>query len=216
MDGVICPHAVPPADEHANFRTHAFGLILAITASWLLMRSVRLSPSLRLQLSCGIYCFTLVTLYAASTLSHAFRNLRFRRFFRTVDQACIFLVIAGTFTPFAAIKLWHGWWPFLLVSMWLLAAGGVLMCIIKRNLSSRARVSYLVLGWLPIVSLPELAATTAPSILIWIVAGGACYCVGVVFLTFDRIRYFHAVWHLLVICGSALHHAAITTYLVGA
>ena len=216
LEGVVCPHAVRPADERANFVTHAFGLILAISATWILMRRIADVPSLRLQISCAVYCFTLVTLYAASTLSHAFQDLTVRRFFRTVDQACIFTVIAGTFTPFGVIRLWHGMWPLLLVSMWVFASAGILMCIVKRNLSGTARVSYLVMGWLPVICLRELAATTEPAILFWIMAGGLCYCIGVVFLTFDRIRYFHAVWHLLVICGSAFHFTAITQYVITA
>jgi hemolysin III len=213
-DSIICRHSLRPADERANFVTHALGLVLATAAAIFLMQRVLQTQSLRLQVSCGIYCLTLVTLYAASTLSHAFHDLRLRRFFRTVDQACIFVLIAGTFTPFALVKLWHGWWPALLATMWLLASLGVLMCLAMRNLTARARMSYLVIGWLPVICLQELAATTEPTILLWIIAGGACYCIGVIFLTLDHVRYFHAVWHLLVIAGGACHHLAITKYVV--
>jgi len=160
--------------------------------------------------ACGVYSFSLIALYAASTLSHTFHDLAWRRFFRTVDQACIYLLIAGSFTPFAAEFLDHGWWTVLIWAMWTLAILGVVLVMWMRNLTPAAKVTYGVLGWLPIVSLKELFEAAPVEILTWILVGGAFYSEGSVFLRFDqRVRYFHAVWHTFVIAGSICHYIAI-------
>jgi hemolysin III len=213
-DQLKCSHGHRPVDEHANFVTHAFGFALATVAAAFLMFQVLDTNSLRLQVACAVYCITLVALYGASTLSHSFHDLDVRRFFRTADQACIFILIAGTYTPFVMIGLWHGWWPALLVAMWVLALLGVAMTLSVRNLSATAKLAYGVLGWLPVISLNALAENTSPSILPWVMAGGACYCLGTIFLALDRVKYFHAVWHILVIAGGTCHHVAISRYLL--
>lgn len=126
-----------PIDEMANLLTHGFGLLLSMVATALLMWTVAIQE-VRVILACGVYSLTLILLYAASTLSHAFHDLRWRRLFRTMDQACIFLLIAGSFTPYAVTFLWHGWWPLLLVAMWTLAVFGVLLVLQRRDLNASA------------------------------------------------------------------------------
>jgi hemolysin III len=161
-------------------------------------------------LACGIYCGSLVALYAASTLSHMFYDLAWRRFFRTLDQACIYLLIAGSFTPLAVVYLWDNGWPILLAAMWILAIFGVFLVLWMQNLTPAAKVTYGFLGWLPIISLKTLFAAAPFEIFVWILAGGLFYSVGSVFLRFPRhARFFHALWHTFVIAGSVCHYVAI-------
>jgi hemolysin III len=160
--------------------------------------------------ACGIYCGSLLALYAASTLSHMFYDLAWRRFFRTLDQACIYLLIAGSFTPLAVVYLWDQWWPLLLAAMWVLAIFGVVLVLRMQNLTSTAKLTYGFLGWLPIISLKTLFDAAPFDIFAWILAGGLFYSVGSVFLRFPRhARYFHALWHAFVIAGSVCHYVAI-------
>lgn len=202
-----------PVDESANLATHGFGFLLSLVAAVYLMRLVVLNHQPRTIVACGAYSATLVLLYAASTLSHLFHDLELRRLFRTLDQACIFLLIAGSFTPFAAIFLTRGWWWLLLWVMWLLALSGVWFVLRRRNLSGPAKIPYGVMGWLPVVSLWELYQRAPFDLLLWIVAGGAFYSIGAIFLALDRkVRYFHAAWHLMVIAGSVCHYFGIVTY----
>lgn len=201
-----------PEDELANLLTHGGGFLLTLPAAALLMGVVVPGHPPRTVAACGVYCATLVGLYGASALSHLFHDLAWRRFFRTLDQACIFLLIAGSFTPIAMTWLRDGWWPLLLEAMWVLAFGGVGLVLWMRNLTPIARISYGILGWLPALSLKRLFEAAPPETLAWFVAGGLFYSVGTLFLKFDRrVRYFHALWHAFVIAGSACHYLAILT-----
>src|SRR5262249_42093841 len=150
--------------------------------------------------------------YAASTLSHAFSDLSWRRFFRTVDQSCIFLLIAGSFTPIAVLYLWHGWWPLLLAGGWVLAALGGGRAGDMRNLSATARMSYGFLGALPVLSGKALYDAAPTDVLLWLAASCGFYSLGTLFLRFDQhVRYFHALWHTFVIAGSVSHYIALLT-----
>lgn len=202
-----------PVDETANLLTHGIGLLLSLAATVYLMPLVVSGHRTRTIVACGVYCATLILLYAASTLSHAFHDLELRRLFRTLDQACIFLLIAGSFTPFAVIFLDHGWWWLLLWAMWLLAFAGVAFVIHRRNLAGFAKIPYGIMGWLPVVALSELYRRAPHDMLFWIVAGGAFYSIGAIFLTLDRrVRYFHAFWHTLVVAGSIAHYVGVIVY----
>lgn len=206
-----------PVDEPANLMTHGFGLFLSLVASVYLMGLVIPEHHWRTIAACGVYCTTLVLLYAASTLSHTFHDLDWRRLFRTLDQACIFLLIAGSFTPFAVIFLNHGWWRLMLWAMWGLAFAGVLFVLRRKNLSGLAKIPYGVMGWLPALALWELYHRAPWDMLMWIVAGGAFYSIGAIFLTLDRkVRYFHAMWHVFVVAGSICHYVGVIVYVASA
>ncbi len=202
-----------PADESANLITHGLGFLLSLVAAVYLMQLVIPGHQTTTIVACGVYCSTLVLLYAASTLSHTFHDLKLRRWFRTLDQACIFLLIAGSFTPYAVIFLNHGWWRLLLWAMWGLAFTGVVFVLRRRDLSGAAKFSYGVMGWLPVVALWELYHRAPLDMLLWLVAGGAFYSIGAIFLTLDRrVRYFHAMWHAMVVAGSICHYVGVIVY----
>ncbi len=204
------PAEIRPTDEHANLITHALGFFLSVVASAVLMALVITDHPARNIIACGTYCLSLMGLYAASTLSHLFHDLARRRFYRALDQACIYLLIAGSFTPVAVEFQWR----LLLSSMWVLAIFGVILVLRMGNLTSGARITYGILGWLPVLSLKAMIAAMPPEMLLWTIAGGLFYSVGTVFLRYDRhVRYLHALWHTFVIAGSTCHYIAIL-YLV--
>jgi hemolysin III len=127
-----------------------------------------------------------------------------------LDQVCIYLLIAGSFTPIAVVFLWHQWWPALLLAMWILAILGVLLVLRMRELTPTAQITYGLLGWLPVISLKTLFDTAPFAVFAWLVAGGLFYSTGTIFLRFDhRVRYLHALWHTFVIAGSTCHYVAI-------
>ncbi len=199
-----------PVDERANLITHALGFILSVAASAVLMTLVVNNHPPIIIVACGIYSCSLMGLYAASTFSHMFYDRAWRQFFRTLDQVCIYLLIAGSFTPLAVVFLWHRWWPALLAVVWVLAIFGVLLVLRMRDLAPAAKITYGLLGWLPVISLKTLFDAAPFELVAWVVAGGLFYSAGSVFLRFDhRIRYFHALWHTFVIAGSICHYIAI-------
>lgn len=209
------PHEHRPVDEYANLITHGFGLLLSLVASAVLMTHVIQEHRAITIVTCGIYCASLVGLYAASTLSHSFFDLARRRFYRALDQACIFLLIAGSFTPVGIAYLRQGWWLLLMAAMWITALFGVFLVVRMGNLTPAAKALYGVLGWLPVIAVKPLYDAAPFELLVWMIAGGAFYSVGTLFLTYDvRVRYFHALWHAFVIAGSTCHYIAILLFVV--
>ena len=201
-------------EEKLNFLTHALGLLLSLVGATLLLRVARLYGDFWQVLGCAVYGFCLVAVYAASTLSHAFEHPGRRAFFRTLDQVCIFLLIAGTYTPFALVFLREGWWWLLLLAMWLMALVGIAAKIFYRRADNVATAFYVLMGWLPLLAARPLFGRV-PGAALLLLAGGVVYTIGTYFLMRDlRVRYFHAVWHLLVIAASACHYAAVMLFVV--
>ncbi|MDD5209908.1 MAG: hemolysin III family protein [Elusimicrobiales bacterium] len=202
-----------PVDEAVNFLTHGIGLLLSLAGAAFLMRLAVTAHSRPVSIACGVYCLTLVATYAASTLSHAFHDLDRRRFFRTVDQASIFFLIAGSFTPFAVGYLNHGRWWLLLASMWIFAFAGVAFVLFRKEMSRTDKITYGVLGALSMLSFWELYHVAPLNMLLLIIAGEAFYLAGSVFLALGKTtKHFHALWHIFVLAGSACHYAAIAAY----
>lgn len=200
---------VRPNDEMANVISHGFGFLLSLAATGHLMARVD-DQSIALIISCGVYCATLILVYGSSTLSHLFYDLIWRRRLRMLDQATIFLLIAGTYTPLAVKYLDHGWWRLILIAMWSLALLGTVRVLRVHDLSRNDKFIYGFLGYLPVVTLGEICRQSPMAVVLWIIAGGACYSVGAIFLRLSSsVRYAHAVWHILVLAGSTCHYAAI-------
>jgi hemolysin III len=200
-------------EERVNALTHAVGcLIGTIGASALLV--VVLKRGDRVQIAaCALYGAALVAVYLASALSHAFHQSRLRRLFRMLDQGCIFLLIAGTFTPPALTYLRGTLWWVLLGTMWMIAlAGFVAKTFCAHRVEAVTTRLHLVLGWMPVLAVKPLISLAPLGMLLWLLAGGLCYSFGVLFLHRDHLPHFHAVWHLLVIAGSACHFVAIWVY----
>lgn len=209
-----------PADHHravteelANQITHGTGLLLAtIGAVALMYAAYETHDDWRIG-AATIYSVTLVALYAASTLSHSFLfRPRLRHFFRMVDQVCIFFLIAGSFTPFGLIFLRTGWTWWLTVGIWSLAVVGALFKVCFHYSQSVHSMVFVLLGWLPLMGAAEAISRIPGAALLWVLMGGMLYMAGTLFLARDHHRYFHAVWHLLVIAASACHYWAIFAY----
>ncbi|TLX56649.1 hemolysin III family protein [Stutzerimonas nosocomialis] len=201
--------------EKLNAWTHLVGAALAFFgAVWLLVLAA-LDGSPWKIVSVAIYGVTLVTLYTVSTVYHSVRG-RAKRIMQKVDHLSIYLMIAGSYTPFCLVTLrgpW-GWWLFGIV--WGLALVGMLQEIKPR---SEARVLsvviYAVMGWIVLVAVEPLLAALGATGFAWLVGGGVLYTLGIVFFAFDqRFRHWHGIWHLFVIGGSLLHYVAIAFYVL--
>lgn len=204
------------SEETVNQITHGAGWLLSIVGAVVLCRFVIAHGDAWQIVGCTVYSATLVALYGASTLSHSFERADWRHFWRTVDQVCIFLLIAGTYTPFALRFMHDRVFLVLLAAIWLMALVGVCVKIFLAKLRNVTTLAYLLLGWLPILAIRTIIERVPSPALALIVAGGVLYSVGTWFLTHDeRVPYFHGVWHMLVVMASICHYLAILTYVAG-
>jgi len=203
-------------EEFINFLTHGGGLLLAVIGAWMLFSAVSAVPSSAMRLSCWIYATALIALYGASTLSHTFDNPDRRHFYRSLDQGVIFVFIAANFTPFAIAHLADPLRWLVLSAMWTLALLGFTSKVFWRHQVEAISIKYyLALGWLPIVVVGPIFRSLPADGVVLFAGGGMCYTIGTIFLALDRrVRYFHALWHLLVIAGSMCHFFVVTAYVI--
>lgn len=201
--------------EKFNAWTHLIGALLALTGTvWLLALALGSGDGWKI-FSIAVYGATLVTLYSISTLYHSIRG-RAKDVLRKLDHLSIYLLIAGSYTPFCLISLRGAWGWSLFGIVWTLGIAGMLQEIKPR---SEARVMslviYAVMGWIVLVAVKPLLANLGPAGFIWLAAGGVFYTVGIVFFAFDgRFRHWHGIWHLFVIAGSLMHFIAILFYVL--
>jgi hemolysin III len=201
-------------DLLANAITHGVGAVLALVAAvFLIASSTR--GSARLIVSCTVYATTLFLVYLCSTLYHSMVRTRARHVFHVLDHSAIYLLIAGTYTPFALISLGGtvGWILFGVV--WALAVGGVVFkSLAVDRFAVVSALVYLFQGWLVVFAVKPLLHAVGWPGMMWLIAGGIAYTLGIVFFAFDRLRYFHATWHIFVLIGSIAHYFAILLYVV--
>jgi hemolysin III len=204
-----------PVEEIANCVTHGVGLVLSI-AGLIALVSVAYLYGGALQIVSGsVYGASLVILYTASTLYHGARGLRAKRLLRVVDHCCIYLLIAGTYTPFTLVTLRGVWGWTLFGLVWGLALAGILFRILFGDGHRAVAVaSYVLLGWLCVIAVKPILATVPTGAILWIVAGGIAYTSGVAFFASERIRHGHAIWHLFVLGGSICHFMAVVLYVL--
>ena len=159
------------------------------------------------------FAVTAMLLYFSSATVHWLRPGPAKRFFEVLDHAAIFLLIAGTYTPFALGILWGPWGWLLLALVWPLAIFGVLLKFIRGIQPRRFTISlYVLMGWLMVIAIGPLSARVPPTGLLLILAGGIAYTGGIVFYLTRRVHYHHLAWHLCVLAGSALHYFAVLHY----
>lgn len=208
---------VPPfytqGEEWANSLSHGIGTVLSVYGFYmLLVLAFSMGDTWKL-LSFSLYGFSLVFVFLSSTLYHSFQNPPVKHFFRLMDHAGIFLLIAGTYTPFTLITL-NGTFGWVLCSIiWALALFGALMKVLfMEQLQGIGHWLYLGMGWLGLIALyPLFQALPMPGLL-WLIAGGLLYSVGVIFYVGQKITFNHFVWHLFVIAGAMCHFLAIYLY----
>ena len=202
-------------DEALNQWTHGVGFLASIPAGWWLLRTASERANSWLVLGCLIYVITQTLLYFASTASHSVHRGVWRHRFRTLDQVCIFLFIAGCYTPFGMAYLNEGWWRYLMVTMWVMALAGVIAKLFFTKFDNVGVWFYLLVGWVPVLSIPELFHCFGIAGCAWILAGATAYSSGTWFLAHDERPYFHPIWHVLVLIGSTCHYMLSLNYVVG-
>lgn len=202
-------------EEVANAITHGLGALASLTGGVALVAlAARFGDAWQL-LSVLVYSLSLVLLYSASTLYHAVRHEPAKARLRVFDHCAIYLLIAGTYTPFAVGALRGAWGWTLLGLVWALALGGIIYKISMLGRHPRlSTCTYLGMGWLAVLALPTLARVLPSATLLWLVAGGLSYTAGTLFFHSRRIRYAHAIWHGFVLVGSACHFVAILTQIL--
>jgi len=201
-------------EEIASSITHGLGLIGSmIMFPFLVIAASRDGDGWRVT-SAIVFGISLILLYAASTLYHALPASRAKRVFRIIDHSAIYVLIAGTYTPFLLGPLRGPWGWSLFGAVWTLAAAGIVM---KATLGIRwerlSTIVYLLMGWIGVVAVKPLLERVSPPGVLWLFAGGLAYTAGVVFFVVDqRLRYAHAIWHLFVATGSVCHVVAVLRY----
>jgi len=210
-------HAREPSysvgEEAAHALTHGLGLVASVGGLVTLVVAAWLRGDAWHIVGVSIFGTTLVLLYAASTLYHGTRSPRVKRLFQRFDHAAIFLLIAGTYTPFTLVSLRGGWGWTLLAIVWGLAILGILLEVAGH--SRRISVAlHLAMGWLLLIAVEPLARSVHPDGLLLLALGGVAYTLGVVFYAWQRLPYNHAVWHLFVMAGSACHFACVLGYVI--
>ena len=200
-------------EEVANTISHGVGLVMAVVALPVLVHSAMQAGDVRFLIGVSVFGATMVLLYLASTLYHSVTHDAAKRLFRLLDHTAIFLLIAGSYTPFALGVLRGPWGWSMLAAVWTLAIVGITLKIIQRTRHSRISiVLYLLMGWLAVIAVkPILSLVPIPGIAL-ILAGGIAYTGGLVFFAAHRIRYNHFIWHLFVIAGTTCHFFAVLWY----
>ncbi len=202
-------------EELANTITHGFGLLMSIAGLFVLLSLTWSNSSGWHFAGCAVYGVTQVILYAASTIYHGVRSPHLKRRMRQVDQIAIYLLIAGTYTPFMLVNL-HGFWGYLLLAIvWALALFGIVFKMIFAERYNSVTISlYVAIGWAAIIAIKPILASVPLAGLAWIGAGGSAYMVGLIFFAWHRLPFNHVIWHLFVLAGSSFFFMAVFNYVL--
>jgi hemolysin III len=200
--------------ERFNSITHLVGTVLAVVASAVAVTLASMRADARTITAVAIYGGMLILLYLSSTLYHSFRRQSVKRIFHVFDHSAIYLLIAGTYTPFTLVTL-HGPWGWSLFGIvWTLAIAGVAKdALFHGRLRAISVGLYLMMGWLIVIAFAPLKRALPASGIAWLIAGGLVYTIGIAFFAMSkRVAYTHGVWHLFVIAGSFCHYIAVVRY----
>lgn len=202
--------------EKFNSITHLVGAVLALIGLGALLAVSIATHDVMMITSFSIFGFTLVLLYTMSTLYHSFHPPSLKKLFQKLDHVSIYLLIAGTYTPYMLVTLGKGNGPWILTAVWVLAILGVLLdTLLPRRITAVQIVIYLVMGWLCAIDYSGLRAGISDAGVFWLTAGGVAYTAGVIFYVLDKLnklRHAHGIWHLFVLCGSITHFISIIFY----
>jgi hemolysin III len=201
-------------EERANVLTHGIGVIASVAGGTVLIMMAALSDSVTSTVAAAIFTASLVLLYSASTLYHLASSERARRRLQVLDHCAIYVLIAGTYTPFTMGALRGGWGWSLFGVIWALAVAGVVFKLFFTGRFPRISTAiYLAMGWLVLIAIGPLVKTLPPAALVWLVAGGISYTAGTIFFHAARMPFSHAVWHIFVLGGSVCHAVAVALQL---
>jgi hemolysin III len=209
------PNRCSPGEEMANSITHGVGIILAVAGLGILTAFASVFGNVWHIVSASVFGGMLILLYTASTLFHSARIPRVKAFLQTLDHCAIFLLIAGTYTPFTLVSL-HGPWGWSLFGViWGLALLGIVFEITPfRRYRAVSMGLYLGMGWSILAAINPMLVRVPFGGLVLLLAGGLAYTLGIGFYVLRRLRYHHAIWHVFVLAGSILHFFAILLYVI--
>ena len=202
-------------EEILHSVTHGIGVLMSVTGlATLIVYSSKYGDAWHV-VSSGIYGFTLIALYTISTLYHGVTKPGIKQVLQKLDHAAIFLLIAGTYTPFTLVILRGNWGWTLFGTVWSIAIAGMIMELVVKQRDKRISISlYLGLGWSIMVAIKPMLTNVAPGGMVLLVLGGLLYSLGVIFYMWKTLPYHHAIWHLFVLAGSAAHFFAVFLYVV--
>jgi hemolysin III len=202
-------------EEVFNTITHGIGALLSAFGLMILLFLSWESSSMVKIISFSIFGGSLLILYTASTLYHAIQKEKIKHFMKIFDHAAIYVLIAGTYTPFALVMLEGVWSWLIMVLIWSLAAVGVIFKLFFVNRFQKAStIIYLIMGWLIIIAIKPMISSVPFGGLMLLLAGGIAYTAGVVFYVWDRLPFNHAIWHLFVLGGSIAHYLSVFFYVL--
>lgn len=205
-------------EEVAHALTHGLGVVLAIAGLTVMVARATLYGDFWHIVGAAIFGATLVLMYAASTLYHSIPAAQLpntKKVLRIVDHSSIYLLIAGTYTPFTLVTLSGPWGWGLFTTVWVLALAGVIFKIFATGRFEKLSLAiYLAMGWCVIVAIKPLARTLDTGGLVLLIGGGLAYSGGVAFYVWERLRYHHAIWHAFVLTGSVLQYFAVLFYVI--
>lgn len=202
--------------ERWNTVSHAVGALLAVAALIFMVDLAKDHPHPLTIVACAIYGTTLIALYLASTVYHAAHKPHLKKFLKVLDHSSIYLLIAGTYTPFTLVTL-HGPWGWTLFGItWGIAFLGVAFKLFYTGrFEFLSVVVYLVMGWIIVIAIEPLIHHLAFGGFMWLLAGGLCYSFGVIFYVLDKRYYWaHFIWHLFVLAGSICQFIAVIRYVI--
>lgn len=208
-----------PANDHqhkeevANTITAGIGVVGALVGCFLLLKQTLANPNFHSGLAAAIYGFALLLVFVASALYHGLEESPKKHLFKTLDHAAIFLLIAGTYTPFALVVFEPAVGTPVLLVVWVTAVLGIALQFLKHGSSERTRnFLYLLLGWVVFLFGEKLTSQLSEPMFDWLLAGGAFFTGGTILYAFKRIMYYHAAWHVAVLCGCFCHFIAVWKY----
>jgi len=199
--------------ERFNSYSHLIGALLALAGAVVLIVIGALQGDVWKIVSFSIYGASLVLLYSVSTLYHSTRGGA-KRLFQKLDHNAIYLLIAGSYTPFTLVTLRGPWGWTLFGVIWGLAAVGMLQeSLLGKRTRTLSLVIYVLMGWVALVAVVPLIEALTPAGFAWLAAGGVIYTLGIAFYLYDeKFKHWHGIWHLFVVAGSAVHYVAILLY----
>lgn len=204
-----------PGEDIAHIVTHGLGAALSIAALVVMVIAATVNESVWQVVSAVVFGTALIMLYGVSTAYHALSHTRVGELFHLLDQIAIYLLIVGTYTPFLLVSLRGPWGWSLLAVIWTLAVVGIALRLSAPRLGARlAPALYLIMGWLGLIAIEPLLAALPPAGLTLLLAGGVAYTVGLVFYSWRRLPYHHAIWHVFALAGSAAHFSAVMRYVL--
>jgi len=201
-------------DELWNFKTHFFGLFLIIVGTPILLLFNQKQTEYS-TVSIVIYCLGLISVYLSSTLYHYSKNIEIKKKLRIVDHVSIYFLIIGSYAPVCFITLYQGSGLVIFIAVLIISILGIIYKIFsKSRFRNYSIFFYLILGWLIVFEINTLFELIEFNAKVLLILGGLSYTTGIIFYLFDKIKYFHAIWHIFVLVGSISHYFMILFYII--